>query len=116
MLLTLSVSSNASPPFTGVGIYEPTIKQTVAVTPQAILTVTPTAYAMDYVTADLIHETLFTSAKPQPMVQLVCPTSPIQSVDGLDVLSYDVANDVYDKRIPDLASQYIESRATEYSV
>ena len=114
-----SVSSNASPP--RVGIHGPTIKQTVAVQPQAILAITPTVYAMDYVTVELIQATLYNDANPQPMDQLVCISTPCNKVDGSAVLTWCSTGNIScssliptNYRIPTLLFHYIEGVATEY--
>jgi hypothetical protein len=102
-----SVSADASPP-KHIGIHESKIKQSLAdfkpVSRMAI-----TSYAYDCA-AVLAEDYCFTDAKPQPMVQLVCPTSPIKSVDGLGVLSYDGATNM--SRIPDLGFHYIRGACT----
>lgn len=111
-LSSLSVSVDASPPRDVGDQHESTIKQTLAVTPQEPFAIT--SNALEFTAIQITQTTSFTDAKPQPMVELVCPTSPIQSVDGLGVLSYSMVIHDHYKSPPILGFHYIDGRATEY--
>lgn len=111
-----SVSCNASPPFTEVGIYESSIKQTVAVTPQVELTVTQVMAPLSVNEIYMLENYSITKAKRQPIVQSVCSTdAPMNGVDGRAVLAWCIKDYYYKKSIK-YSFCYIEGIATEYSV
>lgn len=109
-----SVTSNASPPLDGTCYDVPTIKQTVAVQPQEIMTVTSNEYSFEIVAVELMNETLCNDVKPAPMVQSVCSTNaPLIGVYGKADLSWRMKV-CYHQRIPTLGFHYLEGRSTEY--
>lgn len=114
VFLSFAGVSDASPPMEKF-VTEPTMKQAVAVNPQ-VFTVTPTAYAMDYLAVDVITPTLFTSPKPSPMVQSVSLNAGYGQTVSADrsvwVVTSIMKPQYYTNAL--LPFKYIESRATEY--
>lgn len=111
-LSTLSVSTNASPPFTDIGIHESLIKQSVTV-PSPVIELT--AHEVYFISAELAKLSYFvTNENRQPIVHSVCSTdAPGTGVDGRAVLSWCIKDYNY-HRIFDLGFHYSEGRATEY--
>lgn len=109
MLSFVSVSCNASPPFTEVGICVPTIKQTVAVAPQENLTVTPIMVSLPVDEVYLVEDFSFTLTKVDEDYTSCAISAPTKDVQVVDTSTKDYKQNIFHKNI-----RYIEIRSTEY--